>query len=70
MQLLLVEDEDSYIADYEAALKRYVRKSGRSIQMRVEKTIQGAKQNLDGSIDAAVVDLNLGAGYEGRRRGH
>ena len=60
MQLLLVEDEDSYIADYEAVLKSYVRKSGRSIEMRVEKTIHEAKQSLGGSIDAAVVDLNLG----------
>ena len=60
MQLLLVEDEDSYIAEYEAALKRYVGKGGRSIEMRVEKTIEEAKKNLDGSVDAAVVDLNLG----------
>ena len=54
-----MEDEDSYIADCEAALERYVRKTGRSIEMRAAKTIRGAKQSLDGSIDAAVVDLKL-----------
>ena len=60
MRLLLVEDEDSLIEVYKAVLKDYVEKHGRSILMDDEKTIKDAKQRLDSSIDAAVVDLNLG----------
>lgn len=62
MHLLLVEDEDSFIEEYEAVLKDYVKHHGRSIDMEVEKSIEDAKRRLDGSIDAAIVDLNLGRG--------
>ena len=60
LHLLLVEDQDSYIEEYRDVVDAYVKEHGRSIAMRVEKSIEGAKQSLDGSIDAAVVDLNLG----------
>ena len=62
LQLLLVEDQDSFVDQYDAVLKEYVRGSGKPIEMRVEKSIEGAKRSLDGSVDAAIVDLNLGGG--------
>lgn len=60
LHLLLVENEDSYIREYTDVLAMYVENHGRPIEMRIKKSIEGAKQSLDGSVDAAVVDLNLG----------
>lgn len=62
LQLLLVEDDDRFVDDYEAVLDEYVREQDRDIEMRVVKTLADAKNCLDGSIDAAIVDLNLGGG--------
>ena len=59
-QLLLVEDEDAFIKQYQDVLRNYVDRHGRDIEMRVCKTLSEAKSRLDASIDAAVVDLNLG----------
>lgn len=60
LQLLLVEDEDAIVGQYEDVLRDYVQQHGRDIEMRVCKTLAEAKSSLDASIDAAIVDLNLG----------
>ena len=60
LTLLLVEDQDSYIEEYEAVREAYVMRRRRPIKMQVEKSIEDAKRSLDGSVDAAIVDLNLG----------
>ena len=60
LQLLLVEDEASYISQYEAVVKGYVQRHGRPIRMRVERSIEEAKRSLDATVDVAVVDLDLG----------
>ncbi len=60
LHLLLVDDEDAQIQDYSDVVEAYAKEHGRPIEMRVEKTIDGAKRSLDGIVDAAVVDLNLG----------
>ena len=59
-QLLLVEDEDDFVKQYRDVLQDYVERHGRDIEMRVCKTLIEAKSNLDASIDAAIVDLDLG----------
>ncbi len=60
LQLLLVEDQDAYIEQYEDVVQAYVTDRDRPVEMRVEKSIEGAKRSLGGAVDAAVVDLNLG----------
>ena len=60
LQLLLVEDEDAFVRQYQDVLQDYVVRHGRDIEMRVCTTLDEAKRSLDGSIDAAVVDLDLG----------
>ena len=60
LQLLLVEDEDSVVEVYQNALHSYIDQHGRNIEMRVCKTLAEAKSSLDASVDAAIVDLNLG----------
>ena len=60
LQLLLVEDGDSYVKEYQDVLRDYVKRKDRAIEMRVCRTLAEAKSSLDTSIDAVVVDLNLG----------
>ena len=60
LQLLLVEDEDAFVQQYQDVLEDYVVRHGRDIEMRVCKTLDEAKSSLDASIDAAIVDLDLG----------
>ena len=60
LQILLVEDQALYIKEYKDVLADYVEQRGRQIEMRVQQNLEDAKRSLDGSIDAAVVDLNLG----------
>lgn len=60
LELLLVEDDSRYVDEYKGVLEDYVEQRGRSIRMRVEKSLEAAKSSLDGSLDAAIVDLNLG----------
>ena len=62
LQLLLVEDDNRFVRDYRKVLDEYVEEHDRQIEMRVAKTLEEAKKELDGSIDAAIVDLNLGGG--------
>ena len=60
LQLLVVEDEGAYLEQYEAVLGEYIKQRGRPIEMHVCKTLAEAKRSLNASIDAVVVDLNLG----------
>lgn len=60
LKLLLVEDDPRNVDDYKAVLDDYVERKARKTEMRVERTLDAAKRNLDSSIDAAIVDLNLG----------
>ena len=60
LQLLVVEDEDAYVEQYQDALRDYVQQHDRAIEMRVCRSLAEAKGSLDASIDAVVVDLNLG----------
>lgn len=60
LELLLVEDDDRVVREYRTVLEDYVEEHGRCIKMRVETTLEDAKSSLDASIDAAIVDLNLG----------
>ena len=62
LRLLLVEDGADFVESYKAVLDNYVETRNRRIEMRVEGTLTKAKRSLDGSIDAAIVDLNLGGG--------
>ena len=60
LRLLLVEDEIIYVEQYEAVLRDYIEQHGRAIKMQVCRTLTEAKSSLNATIDAAVVDLNLG----------
>ena len=60
LQLLLVEDEDDFVSQYRDVLCDYNDRHGRNIEMRVCKTLAKARSSLDASVDAAIVDLNLG----------
>ena len=62
LQVLLIEDESTAVATYEAVRCAYVKARNRQVGMRVVKTLPDARRSLDGSIDAAIVDLNLGRG--------
>lgn len=60
--LLLVEDDDNYVDQYVSVLKDYNedKKQTERIKMTVCNSIREAKKKLDSSIDAVIVDLNLG----------
>ncbi|MDE0093043.1 MAG: hypothetical protein OXO49_00880 [Gammaproteobacteria bacterium] len=60
--LLLVEDEDSQIDDYKKVVADYNGDHERGVHMLVKKTLNDAKICLNKSIDAAIIDLNLGRG--------
>ena len=62
LQLMLVEDDDRFVTDYKTVLYDYREEHGRKIKMCVVKNLDEAKKRMDGSIDAAIVDLNLGGG--------
>ena len=62
LQLLLVEDEDAFVRQYRDVLHEYIDQHGRNIEMRVCRTLAEARSSLDASVDAAIVDLNLGGG--------
>ena len=62
LQILLVEDDSTTVETYEAVRCDYVKTHDRQVAMRVVKTLPDARRSLDGSIDAAIVDLNLGRG--------
>ena len=60
LQLLLVEDEDRVVREYQDVREAYVKEHERPISMRSETNLADAIRSLDGSLDAAIVDLNLG----------
>lgn len=60
LRLLLVEDDVEFIQQYKDVLKDYNETPGKQIEMCICKSLSEAKDKLDYSIDAAVVDLNLG----------
>ena len=60
LELLLVEDQDNFVKEYQEVLEDYREEHGRRIEMRVATNLADAKRALDGSIDAAIIDLNLG----------
>lgn len=60
LQLLLVEDDNRVVREYGEIVKAYVEEQHRPICMRVETSLRDAINSLDGSLDAAIVDLNLG----------
>lgn len=62
LQLLLVEDEDEFVSQYQDVLEDYNKETGKQIEMLVCGSISDAKDSLDYSVDAAIVDLNLGQG--------
>lgn len=62
LRLLLVEDDARVVKLYAEVLEHYVGTHNRQIAMCVAKTLPDAKRSLDGSVDAAIVDLNLGRG--------
>ena len=62
LQLLLVEDDTTLVQEYQEVLDDYVKEHNIQIEMRYEITLDDAKRSLNGSIDAAIVDLNLGGG--------
>lgn len=65
LQLLLVEDEEDAVSQYLEVLEDYRKETGRQIEMRVCESLSDARKNLDYSVDAAIVDLNLGRGTPG-----
>lgn len=60
LQLLLVEDDKRVVHEYRKVLEAYVEEHNRPICMRVETNLANAISSLDASLDAAIVDLNLG----------
>lgn len=62
LQLLLVEDDDAFVRQYRDVLHDYIDQHDRNVEMRVCRTLAEAKSSLDASVDAAIVDLNLGTG--------
>ena len=60
LRVLLVEDGTEFVESYRTVLSEYIKTHNRPIDMRVEKTLPAAMRRLDGSIDAAIIDLNLG----------
>ena len=61
LQLLLVEDDDQLVNEYQAVLTNYMEERDRQLEMPVVRTLEHAKRSLGRSIEAAIVDLNLGA---------
>ena len=59
LHLLLVEDQESYVTEYNDVLSSY-NEGKKRVRMTVCKSIREAKRKLDFSVDAAIVDLNLG----------
>ena len=62
LRLLLVEDDEDFVQQYRDVLEDYNEALGKHIEMCVCNSLSEAKDKLDYSIDAAVVDLNLGNG--------
>lgn len=62
LQLLLVEDNKEVIKLYEDVLEDYNTTPDKQIEMHVCRSLSEAKDKLDYSIDAVIVDLNLGKG--------
>ena len=62
LKLLLVENDTDQVNTYRDVLKDYTGRLDRKIVMEVSKSLQTAKNALDSSIDAAVVDMDLGGG--------
>ena len=62
LKLLLVEDDVEQVNTYRAVLDDYSERLGREIDMEVSQSLREAKDSLDGSIDATVVDMDLGGG--------
>ena len=60
LKLVLVEDDDSQVQTYKEVLEEYRRRSERAIDMSECKKVSDLHKHLDPSVDAIVVDLNLG----------
>ena len=60
LNLVLVEDDDSQVQTYEEVLEEYKKRSGRAIYMSVCKKVNHLHMHLNPSVDAVVIDLNLG----------
>ena len=60
LKLLLVEDECTVVKQYREVLQDYKNRNARNIDMCVCRTLEEAKKKLNATIDAAIVDLNLG----------
>ena len=60
LKLVLVEDDKKQVSQYRAVLDEYVRNNQRLIEMDVCPTVGEAPKRLDSTVDAVVVDLNLG----------
>ena len=62
LRLLLVEDDTAFVDSYAELLDAYVDEHKRRIVMCVEGSLASAKNSVNKSIDAVIVDLNLGGG--------
>ena len=60
LMVVLVEDDDSQVKQYKDVLDDYTVRLGRPIEMSVCRTVDEAKDQVDSSVDAVVLDLNLG----------
>ena len=60
LKLLVVEDDETYVKQYKDVLRDYVEQHGRAIKMSFCRDLVEATTSLDTSMDAVVVDLNLG----------
>ena len=62
LQLLLVEDDDRFVEDFKIVTEEYNTNNQRNISLTVKASVKEAKNFLASSIDAAIVDLDLGGG--------
>ena len=60
MKMVLVEDDDAQITQYTEVLEDYIERLSRPIKMCVCRTVDEARERVDSSVDAIVMDLNLG----------
>ena len=61
-QLLLVEDEEQFIEEFRTITAEFSEHNQRQITLTVKTSVEDAKSFQASSVDAAIVDLNLGSG--------
>ncbi len=65
IKILLIEDEEEQQDIFKEAVDVIKSKTGLSVEYKTAKSVQEAKDRLDGTFDGAIVDLKLDDDEEG-----